>query len=91
MKRIILTGGGTAGHVTPNMKDGTPVGMDAKANAGTYKVKLVYTDDNDQMYTVDEKTFTINQSSYRLKPKDSPKHGFQAPVDHSFQKFCHLA
>lgn len=40
-------------------KDGTPVGMDAKANAGTYKVKLVYTDEKGQKYTVDEKTFTI--------------------------------
>lgn len=39
-------------------KDGEPVGMDAKANAGTYKVKLVYTDNN-QTYTVDEKTFKI--------------------------------
>ena len=48
-------------------KDGTPVGMDAKANAGTYKVKLVYTDDNDQMYTVDEKTFTITPKTVTIK------------------------
>lgn len=47
-------------------KDGTPVGMDAKANAGTYKVKLVYTDDNDQMYTVDEKTFTITPKTVKI-------------------------
>ena len=48
-------------------KDGAPVGMDAKANAGTYKVKLVYTDDNDQMYTVDEKTFTITPKTVTIK------------------------
>ena len=47
-------------------KDGAPVGMDAKANAGTYKVKLVYTDDNDQMYTVDEKTFTITPKTVKI-------------------------
>ena len=41
--------------------------MDAKANAGTYKVKLVYTDDNDQMYTVDEKTFTITPKTVTIK------------------------
>lgn len=46
-------------------KDGTPVGMDAKANAGTYKVKLVYTDNN-QTYTVDEKTFTITPKTVKI-------------------------
>lgn len=46
-------------------KDGTPVGMDAKANAGTYKVKLVYTDNN-QTYTVDEKTFTISPKTVKI-------------------------
>ena len=48
-------------------KDGTPVGMDAKANAGTYKVKLVYTDENKQTYTVDEKTFTITPKTVTIK------------------------
>ena len=40
-------------------KDGEPVDQTQKANAGTYKVKLVYTDAKGQKYTVDEKTFTI--------------------------------
>lgn len=47
-------------------KDGTPVGMDAKANAGTYKVKLVYTDAEGQKYTVDEKTFTITPKTVKI-------------------------
>ena len=47
-------------------KDGTPVGMDAKANAGTYKVKLVYTDAKGQKYTVDEKTFTITKKTVTI-------------------------
>lgn len=47
-------------------KDGTPVGMDAKANAGSYQVKLVYTDENKQTYTVDEKTFTINKATVAI-------------------------
>lgn len=47
-------------------KDGTPVGMDAKANAGTYKVKLVYTDAKGQKYTVDEKTFTITKKTVKI-------------------------
>ncbi len=47
-------------------KDGAPVGMDAKANAGTYKVKLVYTDAEGQKYTVDEKTFTINKATVAI-------------------------
>lgn len=47
-------------------KDGTPVGMDAKANAGTYKVKLVYTDAKGQKYTVDEKTFTISPKTVKI-------------------------
>ncbi len=46
-------------------KDGEAVGMDAKANAGTYKVKLVYTDNN-QTYTVDEKTFTITPKTVKI-------------------------
>lgn len=40
-------------------KDGSAVDQTQKANAGTYKVKLVYTDAKGQKYTVDEKTFTI--------------------------------
>ena len=47
-------------------KDGAPVGMDAKANAGTYKVKLVYTDAEGQKYTVDEKTFTITPKTVKI-------------------------
>ena len=47
-------------------KDGTPVGMDAKANAGSYQVKLVYTDAEGQTYTVDEKTFTINKATVTI-------------------------
>ena len=47
-------------------KDGTPVGMDAKANAGEYKVKLVYTDAEGQKYTVDEKTFTISPKTVKI-------------------------
>ena len=47
-------------------KDGTPVGMDAKANAGSYQVKLVYTDENKQTYTVDEKTFTITPKTVKI-------------------------
>ena len=47
-------------------KDGEPVGMDAKANAGTYKVKLVYTDAKGQKYTVDEKTFTITKKTVTI-------------------------
>lgn len=47
-------------------KDGTPVGMDAKANAGEYKVKLVYTDAKGQKYTVDEKTFTITPKTVKI-------------------------
>ena len=47
-------------------KDGEPVGMDAKANAGTYKVKLVYTDAKGQKYTVDEKTFKITPKTVKI-------------------------
>ena len=47
-------------------KDGTPVGMDAKANAGSYQVKLVYTDAEGQTYTVDEKTFTITPKTVTI-------------------------
>lgn len=47
-------------------KDGEAVGMDAKANAGTYKVKLVYTDAERQKYTVDEKTFTITPKTVTI-------------------------
>ena len=47
-------------------KDGAPVGMDAKANAGSYQVKLVYTDENEQTYTVDEKTFTITPKTVKI-------------------------
>lgn len=47
-------------------KDGTPVGMDEKANAGEYKVKLVYTDEKGQKYTVDEKTFTITKKTVTI-------------------------
>ena len=47
-------------------KDGTPVGMDAKANAGSYQVKLVYTDAEGQKYTVDEKTFTITPKTVKI-------------------------
>lgn len=47
-------------------KDGTPVGMDAKANAGSYQVKLVYTDAEGQKYTVDEKTFTITPKTVTI-------------------------
>lgn len=47
-------------------KDGTPVGMDAKANAGSYQVKLVYTDAEGQTYTVDEKTFTITPKTVKI-------------------------
>ena len=47
-------------------KDGAPVGMDAKANAGSYQVKLVYTDENKQTYTVDEKTFTITPKTVKI-------------------------
>lgn len=47
-------------------KDGAPVGMDAKANAGSYQVKLVYTDENKQTYTVDEKTFTITPKTVTI-------------------------
>ena len=47
-------------------KDGTPVGMDAKANAGSYQVKLVYTDEKGQKYTVDEKTFTISPKTVTI-------------------------
>lgn len=51
-------------------KDGSPVGMDAKANAGTYKVKLVYTDEKGQKYTVDEKTFTITKKTVTIKTSE---------------------
>ena len=47
-------------------KDGAPVGMDAKANAGSYQVKLVYTDAEGQKYTVDEKTFTITPKTVKI-------------------------
>ena len=47
-------------------KDGAPVGMDAKANAGSYQVKLVYTDAEGQKYTVDEKTFTISPKTVKI-------------------------
>ena len=47
-------------------KDGTPVGMDAKANAGSYQVKLVYTDAEGQKNTVDEKTFKIEPKKVRI-------------------------
>ena len=47
-------------------KDGSPVGMDAKANAGSYQVKLVYTDAEGQKYTVDEKTFTITPKTVKI-------------------------
>lgn len=47
-------------------KDGAPVGMDAKANAGSYQVKLVYTDTEGQKYTVDEKTFTISPKTVKI-------------------------
>lgn len=47
-------------------KDGAPVGMDAKANAGSYQVKLVYTDAEGQKYTVDEKTFTITPKTVTI-------------------------
>lgn len=47
-------------------KDGEPVGMDAKANAGSYQVKLVYTDAEGQKYTVDEKTFTITPKTVKI-------------------------
>ena len=40
--------------------------MDAKANAGSYQVKLVYTDENKQTYTVDEKTFTITPKTVKI-------------------------
>ena len=46
-------------------KDGEPVDQTQKANAGTYKVKLVYTDNN-QTYTVDEKTFTITPKTVTI-------------------------
>ena len=46
-------------------KDGEPVDQTQKANAGTYKVKLVYTDNN-QTYTVDEKTFKIEPKKVRI-------------------------
>ena len=47
-------------------KDGAPVGMDVKANAGSYQVKLVYTDAEGQKYTVDEKTFTITPKTVKI-------------------------
>ena len=47
-------------------KDGAPVDQTQKANAGTYKVKLVYTDENKQTYTVDEKTFTITPKTVKI-------------------------
>ena len=46
-------------------KDGAAVDQTQKANAGTYKVKLVYTDNN-QTYTVDEKTFKIEPKKVRI-------------------------
>lgn len=46
-------------------KDGAAVDQTQKANAGTYKVKLVYTDNN-QTYTVDEKTFTITPKTVTI-------------------------
>lgn len=46
-------------------KDGAAVDQTQKANAGTYKVKLVYTDNN-QTYTVDEKTFTISPKTVKI-------------------------
>lgn len=46
-------------------KDGAAVDQTQKANAGTYKVKLVYTDNN-QTYTVDEKTFTITPKTVKI-------------------------
>ena len=47
-------------------KDGEPVDQTQKANAGTYKVKLVYTDEKGQKYTVDEKTFTITKKTVKI-------------------------
>lgn len=47
-------------------KDGAPVDQTQKANAGEYKVKLVYTDAEGQKYTVDEKTFTITPKTVKI-------------------------
>lgn len=47
-------------------KDGAAVDQTQKANAGTYKVKLVYTDAEGQKYTVDEKTFTITPKTVKI-------------------------
>lgn len=48
-------------------KDGAPVDQTQKANAGSYQVKLVYTDAEGQKYTVDEKTFTITPKTVTIK------------------------
>lgn len=50
-------------------KDGEPVDQTQKANAGSYQVKLVYTDAEGQKYTVDEKTFTISPKELNLVAK----------------------
>lgn len=47
-------------------KDGEPVDQTQKANAGSYQVKLVYTDAEGQKYTVDEKTFTISPKTVKI-------------------------
>lgn len=47
-------------------KDGAPVDQTQKANAGSYQVKLVYTDAEGQKYTVDEKTFTITPKTVKI-------------------------
>ena len=51
-------------------KDGAAVDQTQKANAGTYKVKLVYTDEKGQTYTVDEKTFTITPKTVTIKTSE---------------------
>lgn len=47
-------------------KDGAAVDQTQKANAGSYQVKLVYTDAEGQKYTVDEKTFTITPKTVKI-------------------------
>ena len=54
-------------------KDGATVEQTGKANAGEYQVKLVYTDENGQKYTVDEKTFTISPKELELQAKSGTK------------------
>ena len=51
-------------------KDGETVDQTQKANAGEYKVKLVYTDEKGQTYTVDEKTFTITPKTVTIKTSE---------------------